>query len=103
MEKSNGNGMKSFCLQYRECHLAKMTGIGELLKFKDHPELLPAPWHPAAFILADKLKKNPDLGIRTVSCKRFGGQCNSRHEQCRALRSQTMLSHLILHEQGTYT
>jgi len=62
---------------------------GELQKFKDHPEMLPAPWHRAAKIVAEKMKGDPDFGLAPLLCLRFGGECNSGNPGCRKLRGYT--------------
>lgn len=81
--------IKGFRDQFVECSEAGMTKPGELIKFKDHPELLPAPWHKAAEKVAQLLKENPDEGITPMMCLRFGGQCKSSHPDCRKLRGYT--------------
>lgn len=78
--------MKSFSQQYGECDRDNMTEIGPVQKFKDFPEMLPAPWHKAAPKLAQALKENPDFGFKVILCKRFGGQCHSNHARCQAMR-----------------
>lgn len=80
--------MKSFINQYLECKKHRKQKTGPLEKFKDNPGILPAPWHPAAKLAAEALKKNPDAGIHFTMCKRFGGICRSRKPECVALRSK---------------
>ena len=59
---------------------------GEVQKFKDYPELLPAPWHKAAKIFAKELEKNPDFGLTPLMCLMFGGECSSVNPECMRLR-----------------
>lgn len=63
-----------------------MVKVGKLQKFKDHPDMLPAFWHPAAPKIAAKLKKNPNLGLRPMICLVFGGHCFSGNNPCRKMR-----------------
>jgi hypothetical protein len=79
--------MKKFSTQFVECHEAGYQKAGEVKKFKDHPELLPPPWHKAAKTIAEEIKKNPDFGLTPIMCLRFGGECNPRNEQCINMRS----------------
>ena len=76
-----------FIEQFRKCKLAGMLGQGELLKFKDHPERLPHPATKAARSIANVLRDDPDAGIETIACLRFGGRCTSANVKCRALRN----------------
>lgn len=78
--------IKPFVEQFRECSDLGFHKAGELQKFKDHPELLPAPWHHAAKKIAELLKENPDEGRIPVMCLRFGGECRSSNVECRKLR-----------------
>jgi hypothetical protein len=77
---------KSFREQFVECSDAGMHKPGELQKFKDHPEMLPAFWHPASKKIAEELKKNPDFGLTPIMCLRFGGECSSGNVECQKLR-----------------
>jgi hypothetical protein len=65
-----------------------MTKSGPLQKFKDHPELLPVFPGRAVKNIAAALERNPDFGLLTITCLRFGGECSSGHEQCRAMRKR---------------
>ena len=78
--------IKQFRIQYVECHDAGMHGKGEFLRWADHPELLPYAWSRAARAINEELKVNPNAGLQTVSCERFGGTCSSSHPECRKLR-----------------
>lgn len=78
--------IKSFRQQFIDCRKDGMHGEGPFMKWKDHPELLPLPWSKAAKMIAEEIKKNPDAGMPTISCKRFGGICTSGNPKCRALR-----------------
>ena len=81
---------KAFSKQFQECKRDGFTGKGELEKFSDHPELLP----PLPRLLySKKFKKfkkwvetDPNAGLETIKCLRFGGVCNSGHKDCRKLR-----------------
>jgi hypothetical protein len=84
--KHCGRSMRGFREQFIECKNNGYHGVGELQKYKDHPEFLPMPFSKAAKPIAKELKKNPDAGIRFVSCLRFGGTCHSGHPQCQDLR-----------------
>jgi hypothetical protein len=77
---------KGFRDQYIECKKQGMVTEGSVQKFKDHPDLLPAFWHPAAPKIAKKLKEDPEFGLASMMCLRFGGECNSGHPQCRKMR-----------------
>jgi hypothetical protein len=77
---------KLFRDQFIECKKAGMTKVGTLKKFKDHPELLPAPWHPVAPKILEELKKDPDAGLTPMLCLKFGGECGGANEECRKLR-----------------
>jgi hypothetical protein len=79
--------MKTFRTQYVECKKAKLVGLGPIQKFKDHPDMLPVPWHKAAKVIAEHLKKDPEFGLRTLTCKKFGGQCYGGNPRCMALRA----------------
>lgn len=82
--------IKTFRSQYTECKNAGLIKAGTVMKFKDHPELLPMPWHPDAVENVQRLlKENPDEGLTPVMCGRFGGQCKSNHPLCRKLRNIT--------------
>jgi|SRR5581483_8888254 len=83
--------MKSFREQFIECSKNKLHGDGPFLKWKDHPELLPI-FPKAARAVARVLKKDPEAGLQTISCLKFGGQCSSGHPQCRELRNATRTS-----------
>jgi len=48
--------------------------------------MLPAPWHKAAKIVAEKLREDPAFGLIPLVCLRFGGECRSSHPECRKLR-----------------
>jgi hypothetical protein len=72
--------------QFIECKKNGLTKAGSLKKFKDHLELLPAPWHPAAPKFLKVLEKNPDAGLTPLLCLKFGGECNGGNEKCRELR-----------------
>jgi len=63
-----------------------MHKAGDLQKFKDHLDMLPAPWHKAAKIVAEKLREDPAFGLIPLVCLRFGGECRSSHPECRKLR-----------------
>ena len=77
-----------FRTQYLKCHTDGMHGKGPILKWKDHPELWP--FCPAkARKVIEVLKKDPEAGISSVSCLRFGGDCTSAKPECRALRGLT--------------
>lgn len=65
-----------------------MTRTGPIKRFKDHPELLPVFSGKAIKAIAKKLDKDPDSGWETIICGRFGGECSSRHTQCRAMRAR---------------
>jgi len=78
--------IKQFQKQYVECHETGLHGKGPFLRWEDHPEMLPAPWSRAAKLVDEELKVNPDAGLQTVSCERFGGTCSSSHPECRKLR-----------------
>lgn len=78
--------IKPFHQQYSECRTEGMHGEGPFLKYKDRPDLLPMPWSRAAKLIAEELKVNPNAGMRTVSCERFGGICNSGKPECKKLR-----------------
>ena len=78
--------MKSFREQYIECEENGYHATGEIEKFKDHPELLPSPFHRASKVIAEKLKEDPDFGFAPIMCLRFGGQCSSGHKDCKELR-----------------
>lgn len=78
--------IKQFHTQYVECHNEGLHGKGEFLRWEDHPELLPYEWSRAAKAINEELKVNPDAGLQTVSCGRFGGTCSSSHPECRKLR-----------------
>lgn len=75
-----------FFTQYQACKEDGMLGKGRYEKFKDFPENLPAVWHPAAPKFAKALKKNPELGLETIACLRFGGDCRSDNPACRIMR-----------------
>ena len=79
--------MKSFHEQFRECSEEGMHGAGELEKWKDHPENLPFAWSRAAKLIEEELKVNPNAGLRTIACLRFGGVCKSDHPECKKLRT----------------
>lgn len=82
--------IKSFQKQFSDCKEAGLTKTGEVMKFRDHPELLPAPWHRKAVENVQKLlKEDTDAGLTPIECGRFGGQCNSKHSECRKLRNLT--------------
>lgn len=76
---------EQFCICSRE----GLHADGEYLKFKDHPELLPSPFHRTAKQVAKQLKSNPDFGIQTIACLRFGGTCKSDNPDCQKLRGFT--------------
>jgi len=78
--------IKSFREQFIECGNAELRQPGELQKFKDHPEMLPAPWHRAAKVVAEQLKEDPDFGLTPLICLRFGGECRSDNPGCRKMR-----------------
>lgn len=78
--------MKMFHDQFRECGDEGMQGEGPFMKWKDHPENLPFAWSRAAKLIAEELKVNPDAGLRTIACLRFGGICKSDHAECRKMR-----------------
>ena len=78
--------MKSFHDQYVECEEQGMHILGKIEKFKDHPELLPLPWHSAAPKLSKKLEEDPEFGLTPVTCLRFGGKCSSGHLDCQKMR-----------------
>jgi hypothetical protein len=82
--------VKPFSQQYRECRQAKLTGVGPIKKFKDHPDLLPVRPLRAVKIIAEALKKDPDFGFPFVTCLRFGGECNSGKPECRKLRQESL-------------
>lgn len=82
--------IKSFREQFVECSDKGFHKPGELLKFKDHPELLPAPWHKAAKTIAKLLKENPEEGLTPLMCLRFGGKCSSSNPECRKLRASSL-------------
>lgn len=69
-----------------ECEDDGFHKEGEIQKFKDHPELLPAFWHPAAPKIAKLLMEDPEAGLKPVMCLRFGGECTSSHPDCMRLR-----------------
>lgn len=80
--------MKTFHKQFCECEEEEMHKTGPVKKFKDHPELLP---HPIIHLKAAKrvqklLEKNPDVGLTTLLCLRFGGECSGANEECRKMR-----------------
>jgi len=77
---------KLFRDQFIECEKAGMTKVGTLKKFKDHPELLPAPWHSAAPKILKVLEENSEAGLTPLLCLKFGGECNGGNEKCRDLR-----------------
>ena len=79
--------MRSFREQYIECEENGFHAYGEVEKFKDHPEMLPSPFHPAAPKIAQKLKEDPEFGLTPIMCLRFGGQCHSGHLDCRQMRN----------------
>lgn len=78
--------MKGFREQFIECKNNGYQAKGEFKKYKDYPELLPAPWHKGAKLIADELKKNPEAGVQFIACLRFGGTCSSNHPLCQDLR-----------------
>lgn len=79
---------KSFHRQYRECSAEGMLGEGEVLKFKNNPDLLPMPWHQEACMSVKQLlDRDPEAGLKTVKCLRFGGICNSGHKKCQKFRN----------------
>jgi hypothetical protein len=78
--------MKSFFTQFRECKAANLTATGPIQKFKDHPELLPSPFHRAAKGIAEALAKDPDFGFPVILCVKFGGECSSSQPQCKEER-----------------
>lgn len=77
---------KGFREQYIECENAGFHAIGEVKKLKDHPEILPAPWHRAAKIVAKNLEEDPEFCLSPILCLRFGGECNGGHSECQKLR-----------------
>jgi hypothetical protein len=77
--------MKSFRHQFSECVANGTSHLGEIKKFKNHPELLPA-FGKAAKAVADALKENPEFGFRYYVCTKFGGDCNSKNAGCVAMR-----------------
>ncbi len=77
---------KGFREQYIECENEGFHKYGELQKFKDHPEMLPAFWHPAAPKVAKWLEEDPEAGLTPILCLRFGGECHSGHPDCQKLR-----------------
>lgn len=78
--------MKDFAEQFRECRSKGMAKPGLVERFKDHPNVLPGPFCRAAKVLAEKLKKNPNLGYRPMLCGRFKGRCHSGRVGCKRLR-----------------
>lgn len=78
--------VKLFVEQFRECSDLGFHKPGELKMFREHPELLPAPWHHAAKRVAKLLKENPDEGLIPIMCLRFGGECSGKNVECRKLR-----------------
>lgn len=78
--------IKSFRDQFILCDDEGMHKPGPLRKFKDHPELLPAYWHPAAPKVAKLLDKDPEAGLTPLLCLRFGGECSSANPDCMRLR-----------------
>ena len=77
---------KLFRDQYIECKEAGLNKVGELKKFKDHPEMLPAFWHPSAPKFAKVLEEDPEAGLTPMLCLKFGGECSGANEECRKLR-----------------
>ena len=81
--------MKTFHKQFCECSEENLIGEGDLLKFKDHPELLPHPImsHKAAVKVAEMLKKYDGAGLLSCICLRFNnGYCRSANKKCQELR-----------------
>lgn len=78
--------IKPFRDQFLECKKGNFHGQGALLKFKDHPELLPLPTSKISVKLTKEIKDNPDCGITPILCLRFGGNCHSGNAKCRKLR-----------------
>jgi hypothetical protein len=79
--------MRPFSTQYILCDEQGMHKAGELKKFKDYPYLLPSPWHKIGRVVMERLKTNPDEGLTPILCLRFGGECSSRHPDCKAMRN----------------
>lgn len=82
--------MKRFQKQFSECCRDELCIPGDVLKFKDNPNLLPPLWHVSANKIFKKFKTNPDLGLTPMRCVRFGGQCHSKKEECIKFRRESI-------------
>jgi hypothetical protein len=78
--------MTTFRDQFIACREDGSCVIGRVEKYKDHPDQLPAPWHPAAPKFKKALEQNPDLEYQVLECRKFGGDCRSGHPDCQKLR-----------------
>lgn len=81
--------MKTFQQQFGECSDEGFHKPGDLKTFRDHPELLPPPWHKVYKNIVEAMDKNPDEGMVPILCLRFGGECHSHHPDCKKLRGIT--------------
>ena len=71
--------MKLFLTQYIECKTQKLVTEGDEVPWdKDN-----VPFSPTK---RRKLLGAFPEGLKRMNCLRFGGQCSSKHEKCRALR-----------------
>ena len=81
--------MKNHSTQYAECKSEGLTGTGKFQSFKDHPELLPAfPNLPKNKKLTEAINSGELKGFETITCLRFGGECNSGNLECKKLRGR---------------
>ena len=78
---------KNHSTQMIECKKAGLTGDGEFMSFKEHPEFLPRhPWRTKLKPMMDAIKSGEMTGIQLVACLRFGGTCSNQHPECKKLR-----------------
>jgi len=81
--------MKSFREQFSECRDNGTSVEGDLMKFREHPEILPHPLlsPKAAKAIVKLVEKDPDAGVHMLVCRKFGGRCSSGNPACRLMRA----------------
>jgi len=79
--------MKSFKKQFCECKEQGYLNEIKFESFEEHPEILPAfPWKKRLKPMMDAIKSGELKGLNKYICGRFGGDCNSGHDDCRKMR-----------------